>query len=161
MEAMLKEISWFDAVLMVVWAGIGVLGAKRGLGGLVWVLAALLIWPLITTLSAKTAVLALPLSALLGWGAALLPRYLIQLRITELWHTIVGGLAGTALGAIMVLTLALSFPIRGGYYPSTTLPRELYTAVSHSFVVKKAIPLWGAKFSLLHSYIAPDRIERK
>ena len=162
MESILGEITWFDALLVTLWAGVVVLGLRRGLAGLVWVLGVLLVWPLVSLLSANSAGLALPLAIILGLAVAYLPRYLVQTRVTEVSHAAVGGVAGLVLGFVLILAMAMSFPIskRGAYstYPSDKLPPGLQQAVAKSYFVTR---LGDSIFSgpdWLKRYVAPDLV---
>jgi|GEM_PF-1634956 len=165
MQSILGEITWFDALLVTLWAGVVVLGLRRGLAGLVWVLGLLVVWPLTTLLSSSSAGLALPLAILLGLLVAYVPRYLVQTRVTEMSHAIVGGVAGLVLGFVLAVALAMSFPIskRGAYstYPSDKLPPGLQQAVAKSYFVTHlgdkvfAGPDWVKRF------VAPDLVSSK
>jgi LytS/YehU family sensor histidine kinase len=151
-------ITWFDAMLITIWAGITVLGIRRGLGGVVWVVIALIAWPIITTMSAQTPVLALPLSIVFGLLAGYLPRYLPTTNSQDISFVAAGGFAGLVLGFVLIVAIALGFPIKRGY-PSNTLPPFLLNAVAESYVVQKVgdSVFKGSDFS--KRYVAPDQLE--
>lgn len=155
-------ITWFDALLVTVWAVVTALGARRGLPGLLWGVGGVAACLLINLLAGG-----LPLAAGLavGLGAALA---LALRRGTAApgrpWHGLAGGLGGAALGGVLVATLTLGFPIevrvgtqgRTGVYPSTRLPTALYTAVNRSVLKDSLMGVWDAGAGL-RTLLVPDR----
>ncbi len=151
-------ITWFDAMLITLWAGVTVLGIRRGLGGVVWVVIALIAWPIITSMSTQTPVLALPLSIVFGLLAGYLPRYLPTTNSQDISFAAAGGVAGLVLGFVLVVAIALGFPIKQRNYPSNTLPPFLLNAVAESYVVSKVgdAVFKGSDFG--KRYVAPDQL---
>ncbi|MBB6098133.1 putative membrane-anchored protein [Deinobacterium chartae] len=150
-------ITWFDAALVALWAGVFTLCLRRGVGGVAWALALLVIWPLITFLSARNAVLALPAALILGWLVTWLPRAVAHVRLPEAVQWVLGGLSGAVLGLAVTIALLFSFPIRLGTYPSSDLPPSLYRAVGNSYLLRQFSGLWQGP-ELLQRYVMPDRV---
>jgi hypothetical protein len=150
-------ITWFDAMLITLWAGITVLGIRRGLGGVAWVVIALIAWPIITSMSTQTPVLALPLSIVFGLLAGYLPRYLPATNSQDISYAAAGGAAGLLLGFTLIVAIALGFPIKRGY-PANTLPPFLLNAVGESYVVGRVGDAVFKGSDFAKRYVAPDQL---
>ncbi|MFC3832697.1 MULTISPECIES: hypothetical protein [Deinococcus] len=156
-------ITWFDALLITVWALLTALGARRGLAGLGWGIGGIALCFLANSLSGSplaAAVIALLLSA--GLAAAL--GRLIPEPLERSWFMAPGALGGFLLGGMLIATAALSFPLdvhvttRGpqGTYPSASLPPAIYDAVRHSAVKTALRSVWGSSPSL-RTLLIPDQ----
>lgn len=151
-------ITWFDALLVTLWAAITVVGMRRGLAGGVWALLALLgvllsngsPWPLLAPL----------LAAGLGFAAAWGAQRLFWGLPTRGWHLAVGALGGFAVGFFVVCALALSFPVKvlgsQGSYPSSDLPAPLYYAAFNSLIVQDLTGAWSSG-PLVKRLVLPDQ----
>lgn len=154
-------ITVFDALLVSLWAAVTALGARRGLGGAVWGVLGLAVCFVVNLLAPDGAV-ALVLALLLGLGGVLAARRLIREPLTEPWHLLAGGLGGFALGAVLVGTLALGFPIQTvgdvRRYPSGDLPGLLYYPVYNSYIRQSLNGMWGpAGNPALRTLLIPDQ----
>ncbi len=154
-------ITVFDALLVSLWAAVTALGARRGLGGAAWGVLGLTVCFLVNLVAPDGAV-AVVMSLLLGLGAVLAARRLIREPLTEPWHLLVGGLGGFVLGAVLVGTLALSFPIQTlgdiRRYPSSDLPTALYNPVFNSYIRQSLNGIWGpASNPALRTLLIPDQ----
>ncbi|EYB66986.1 hypothetical protein DEIPH_ctg055orf0014 [Deinococcus phoenicis] len=159
-------ITWFDALLVTLWAVVTALGARRGLSGLVWGLGGVVACFLANVVGAG-ALIATSLALLLGAALALITRRLLRGHLDRPWHLGAGALGGFALGAVLVMTLTLGFPIglrvgpegRSGVYPSTSLTPVLYTAVRDSVLKGSLTSVWQAS-PTLQLLIMPDQARR-
>ncbi|WP_407570081.1 hypothetical protein [Deinococcus altitudinis] len=154
-------ITVFDALLVSLWAAVTALGARRGLGGAVWGVLGLTVCFLVNLVSPGGAV-ATVLALLLGLGAVLTARRLIREPLTEPWHLLVGGAGGFVLGAVLIGTLALGFPIQDAgdhrIYPSQNLPGTLYDAVFNSYIRQKLNGIWEPDSNpALRTLLTPDQ----
>lgn len=154
-------VTVFDALLVSLWAAVTALGARRGLGGVVWGVLGVTACFLVNLLAPDGAV-AVVMALLLGMGAVLAARRLIRDPLTEPWHLLVGGLGGFVLGAVLVGTLALGFPIQDagdhGNYPSPNLPGQLFDAVSKSYIRQELNGVWEtASNPALRTLLIPDQ----
>ena len=156
-----KMLTWFDALLVTVWAAVTVLGVRRGLAGGVWALAALLglvlanvlPWPIASSL----------VSLIVGFAAALIARRLLWSVPPRTWHFVVGGFGGAAFGFLVVAALALSFPLRvigsQATYPSSDLPAPIYNGVYNSALQRAVFGLFGGP-PLVRHVLVPDQNRR-
>lgn len=154
-------ITVFDALLVSLWAAVTALGARRGLGGAVWGVLGVAVCFLVNLMSPSGSV-ALVLALLLGTAAVLGARRLIRDPLTEPWHLLAGGLGGFALGAVLVGSLALSFPIQTvgdvRRYPSQDLPALLYYPVNDSLIRQALNGLWATGANpALRVLVMPDQ----
>lgn len=124
-------ITWFDALLVTLWAAVTALGARRGLGGLAWGLGGVAACFLANSLSGNAPV-ALIIGAAIAVGVGTAVTRRIQNPLDQPWHLGAGALGGFALGGVLIATLALSFPMdvqvdargsRGVYPRSACRPR--------------------------------------
>lgn len=152
-------ITWFDALLVTLWAGITVMGVRRGLAGGLWAVlaygAVLLANFLLSPLLAVLAAVALGLVA--AWGAA----RALWLVPVQPWHLGVGALGGFAVGFLLVAALALSFPVKvigsQGSYPSSDLPAGIYYASFNSLIVQELTGTWSGA-ALVKRFVLPDQL---
>lgn len=159
-------ITWFDALLVTVWAVVTALGARRGLPGLLWGLGGVAACLLLNLAARQVGGLLLAAGLAVGVGAALVLalRRWHPAAPERPWHPVAGGLGGAALGGVLVATLTLGFPIEvrvgtqgtTGVYPSTRLPTTLYTAVNRSVLKDSLMGVWNAGAGL-RTLLVPDR----
>lgn len=159
-------ITWFDALLVTVWAIVTALGARRGLSGLVWGVGGVAACFLANFLSPASAGawLALPLAVLAGAGLAAVLGRLVPAPVERPWHLAAGALGGFALGGVLLATLTLGLPIevrvgtqgRTGVYPSTGLPTPLYAAVHDSLLKDSLMGVWTGG-PALRTLLVPDQ----
>ncbi|MEF2276850.1 hypothetical protein V3W47_00975 [Deinococcus sp. YIM 134068] len=157
-------ITWFDALLVTLWAILTALGARRGLAGLAWGLGGVAACFLANVLAAGAALAAL-LALGLGVAVAVGTRRLVPGGLTYPWHSLAGAVGGLALGGVLVATLALGFPIetrvgpqgRAGVYPSTHLSPALYKAVSDSTLQQALRQVWTSG-AALRTLLMPDQV---
>ncbi|MFC4639196.1 hypothetical protein [Deinococcus hohokamensis] len=159
-------ITWFDALLVTLWAAVTALGVRRGLSGLGWGVGGVALCYLANSLGLSPL-----LSALLaaGLGLALVAglRRLIRSPVETPWHLAAGALGGFVLGALLVGTLALGFPLdmrvtpsgRAATYPSASLPPKIYGAVSQSVIKNRLLGVWKGRPEL-RTLLIPDQARR-
>lgn len=150
-------ITWFDAILVTLWAAVTVVALRRGLAGGLWaILAVGALW--LCNLAPQPAV-AVAFGVLLSFLAAWLAGRAFRRIPAQVWHLWAGGVGGAALGLVAVTTLALGFPIKLGLYPSDRLPAPLYYAVYNSLFVQQLTGLFGAA-PAVRRLVAPDQVRR-
>jgi hypothetical protein len=171
------DFTWFDLVLVVLLAGVIVLGARRGVAGLVAGVVAVFAWPIINLLGRIDALVGFFLAVIAGWFVVgMLARNAYATGFinasSDVARTILGGLGGTIMGLALVVALALSFPITstpsagpGAFsYPSDALPSWLREGVNRSAIqralsdppARGGLGLWrGSAFFKL--FAVPDR----
>jgi hypothetical protein len=172
MGAMNLAMSWLDVVLMMLLAGITVMGMKRGLLGLVTGLLSLLLWLVVNAFGDLHPLVGFVLALGFGFGMAWFGRTwlsgLMQ-NLSDFANQAAGGVGGFVLGFCLVCTLALSFPLsdnpinRGRDYPSVSLPIWLGEAISGSAIKKwltlpanqGGLAIW-ASASPLRGLFTPD-----
>ncbi|GAA0513925.1 hypothetical protein [Deinococcus depolymerans] len=156
-------ITWFDALLVTLWAVLTALGARRGLAGLAWGVAGVAVCFLANSLGAG-APAALILAVLLAFGTAAAIGRLIPAPLEQPWHLGAGALGGFLLGGLLISTVALGFPMdvkvdaRGtrATYPSASLPPALYTAVRNSALQGSLRSVWSGG-AALKTLVIPDQ----
>jgi hypothetical protein len=175
--AMSFDFTWFDIILVVLLAGIMVLGARRGVAGLVAGLVAVFAWPIVNVLGRIEPLIGFVLALVAGWfvvGTLARNAYATGFisASSDAARTILGGLGGTLMGLGLVVALALSFPITstpsagpGAFsYPSDALPSWLREGVNRSAIQRAlseppsrgGLGLWrGSAFFKL--FAVPDR----
>ncbi|GGM48737.1 hypothetical protein GCM10008956_26150 [Deinococcus arenae] len=159
-------ITWFDALLVTLWAAMTALGARRGLSGLAWGLAGLAACFLANALSGN-ALISLLIAGLLGAGVGTAITRRIQNPLDQPWHLGAGAAGGFALGGVLIATLALNFPLdvrvdaqgSRGVYPSVSLPPALYTAVRGSAIQNGLRGTWGSN-AAVKTLLMPDQARR-
>lgn len=164
--------SWLDVVLMLLLAGITVVGAKRGLLGLVTGLISLPLWWMVNVFGGLHPLVGFVLALVFGAGMAWFGRTwlsgLMQ-NLSDLANQAAGGVGGFILGFCLICTLALSFPLsdnpinKGRDYPSVSLPIWLGEAIGQSAIKqwmtlpasKSGLAIWSTK-SPLRGLFTPD-----
>ncbi|GHF40638.1 hypothetical protein HNQ07_001579 [Deinococcus metalli] len=157
-------ITWFDALLITLWALLTALGARRGLSGLAWGLSGIALCFLANSLSGSPLAAAL-IALMLSAGMAVAISRLIPAPLEQPWHMAPGALGGFLLGGLLVCTAALSFPLdvqvttRGpqGTYPSPSLPPAIYDAVRNSAVKNALRGVWGSGVAV-KTLLIPDQV---
>lgn len=156
-------ITWFDALLVTLWAVLTALGARRGLAGLAWGAAGVAVCFLANSLGAG-APASLILAALLGLGTAVAISRLIPAPLEQPWHLGAGALGGFLLGGLLISAVSLGFPMdvkvdaRGARatYPSASLPPALYDAVRNSALQGSLRGVWSGG-PALKTLLIPDQ----
>ncbi|WP_291430160.1 hypothetical protein [Deinococcus sp.] len=156
-------ITWFDALLVTLWAVFTALGARRGLAGLVWGVGGVAICFLANSL-ATGAPGAVVIAALLGVGLAIATGRLIPAPLEQPWHLGVGALGGFLLGGLLISTLALGFPMdvrvdasgTRATYPSASLPEAVYRGVRDSALQSNLRGVWSGSRAL-KTLLIPDQ----
>ena len=147
-------LTWFDAILVTLWAAVTVVALRRGLWGGVWALAAVVaLW---MCNAAPQPAVAVALGLALGFAVAWAARRAFGGVPARAWHWAAGGVGGCGLGLVVVTTLALGFPIKLGLYPSDQLPASVYYAVYNSLFVQSLTGLFGAA-PAVRRLVAPDQ----
>ena len=151
--------TWFDALLVTLLAIMTALGARRGLAGLIWGLAALLLCLLVNALTPNAALAAL-LALLLSGAAAYATARIVTRPYAQPWFQVAGGMGGFLLGTLLVSALALSFPLerqKGQVsYPSRDLPEPLHSAVQQSVIQQRLRGVWTSNRAV-RLLVVPDR----
>jgi hypothetical protein len=134
-------MSWFDLILIFVFAALTALGAKRKLMGFIVGLGAALVFkPLLLVLQGN-AYVALFLALLTGLILGLGSRFLLVRRMgTAFIYQILGAFGGAVLATLVVFSVITSLPLGRDIngliiYPSSSLPVGLSTAVRQSRLV--------------------------
>lgn len=173
---MVVDVTWFDLVLMTLLAGVVVIGARRGLAGLVAGLGALISWAILNIVAGVEPLLGLLLAAAAGFGWALLAKYLNTIPAlqpaSELIATGLGAAGGLILGLGLIAALSLGFPTRpnpsvgrGSFaYPSDSLPNWIYDGVKQSVIQqtlsggrdKGGLGIWSSS-KTIRAFLLPDR----
>lgn len=135
-------MSWFDLILIFVFAALTALGAKRKLMGFIVGLGAVIVFkPLLLVLQGNSYV-ALFLALLTGLILGLSSRFLLVRRIgTAAVYRLLGAFGGAILASLVVFSVITSLPIGRDIngliiYPSSSLPSGLNTAVRQSRLVE-------------------------
>jgi hypothetical protein len=168
------DVTWFDLVMMTLLAGVVVIGARRGVTGLVAGLGALLVWAIINIVAGVEPLLGLLLAAGAGFGLATLAKYLNTIPAfqtsTELLSTVLGAVGGLILGLGLVAALSLGFPSRQNpatgqlFYPSNNLPNWIYDGVYKSVIQSSlskgrkegGLGIWTSS-KTIRAFLLPDR----
>ena len=143
---MFLDLTWFDLILTVLFAGVIVLGARRGVAGLVAGVVAVFAWPIINLLGRIDPLVGFFLALVGGWfvvGTLARNAYATGFinASSDVARTILGGLGGALMGTALVVALALSFPI-------TSTPSAGAGAFSYP---SDALPSWLREFGLLET----------
>lgn len=158
-------ITWFDALLVTLWAVIAALGARRGLAGLTWGLLGVTICFLVNSLGST--LVASVGALLLSLGSAVMTLRLLPTPPEQPWHLLAGAGGGLVLGGVLVAALALGFPLdvrvtpdgATGVYPSLSLSPRLYEAVQNSALQNSLRGVWGGN-TALKTLLIPDQSRR-
>jgi hypothetical protein len=169
---MFFDLTWLDLVLAVLLAGVVVLGARRGLIGLVTGLISLLLWLVVNVFGGFHPLLGFVLALLFGAGVAWVGRNLLNelvQNLSDIANHAAGGVGGLILGLCLIFTLVLSFPTslnteKAPVYPSVSLPIWLGEAVSGSSIQKwlrnppskGGIGVWSGDADMLKNLFTPD-----
>lgn len=164
--AKLLSMTWFDALLVTLLAMITAFGARNGLTGLFWGISGVAIC-LIVNIFNLGLIVSLVLAVLLGGGIAFAMSRLVGTAADQPLSLLLGGIGGACMGFLLVVTLALSFPIelkntadsQQVVYPSTKLAAPLRQGIGESFVVKQAAGAWNGS-SMVKTLFVPDRVKR-
>lgn len=134
-------MSWFDLILILLFAALLALGAKRRLMGFVVGIGALIAFrPLLFVLQGNVYI-ALLLALMTGLMLGLVSRFLLLRRFGKTpLYTFLGALGGFVLASLFVLVVLTSLPIGRDInglivYPANTLPAGLQSAVRQSRLV--------------------------
>ncbi|RTR25260.1 hypothetical protein [Deinococcus radiophilus] len=160
-------MTWFDALLLTLWAMLGALGLRMGLGGLLWAVL-ILGAAYLTNLAGGNFWPTLIVAALLGAGGSA-AAYALNTQSESpywsppLWHSAAGLLGGVLLGGVLSAALALAFPLTPKVdafgvhyqYPSPQMPPGLYRAVQGSRIQSLLLPVWQRK-SPWQTLLIPD-----
>lgn len=170
------DVTLFDLVMVTLLAGVVVIGARRGVAGLVAGLGALLVWAIINIVAGVEPLLGFLLAAAAGFGLAMLAKYLNTIPTfqtsSELVSTGLGALGGLILGLGLVAALSLGFPTRPNpsagpgriTYPSGSLPTWILDSVSKSAIQQTltkgrdqgGLGIWSSS-KTIRAYLLPDR----
>jgi hypothetical protein len=170
------DVTLFDLVMVTLLAGVVVIGARRGVAGLVAGLGALLVWAIINIVAGVEPLLGLLLAAAAGFGLAMLAKYLNMIPAfqtsSELVSSGLGALGGLILGLGLVAALSLGFPTRpnpsagrGSFaYPSDSLPNWIYDGVKQSVIQQTlskgrnngGLGIWSSP-KAIRAFLLPDR----
>ncbi|MBB5366321.1 hypothetical protein [Deinococcus humi] len=159
-------MTWFDALLVTLWAVMTALGARRGLAGLAWGLLGVTICFLVGALGSP--LISAVAATVLGLGSAVVISRLLPHPAVEPWHLLAGGVGGLALGGVLIATVALGFPLDlrvtptgpTGVYPSVNMPPALYVAVRDSAIQNGLRGVWGGNLAL-RTLLVPDQARRQ
>ncbi len=170
---MTLDLTWFDLVLAILFAGIVVLGARRGLIGLVTSLVGLLLWFVVNVLGNIHPLVSFVLA--LGSGAllAIISRnFLSEVmdNLSDISNAVAGGVGGFFIALGVVCALAMSFPVsynavtEKSAYPSVSLPLWIGEAVRKSAVTtwltqsssQGGVGIWDASAGAVRNLLIPD-----
>lgn len=155
-------ITWFDALLITLLAIATALGARRGLAGLAWGVGSLVV-AFVANLLGLGVVAATVVALVLSVIVAVAIGRLIPEPLEKPWHLVAGGVGGLLLGALLISSLALSFPMstratptgKVNIYPSSNLNPGLYEAVANSAIQNSLKQVWVSGRGL-RALLVPD-----
>ena len=168
------DVTWFDLIMMTLLAGVVVIGARRGVAGLVAGLGAVLAWVVINIVAGVEPLLGLFLGAATGFGLAMLAKYINTIPAfqtgSELVSLALGAVGGLILGLGLVAALSLGFPTRQNpstgkfFYPSDSLPNWIYDGVNQSVIQTSlskgrnngGLGIWSSS-KTIRAFLLPDR----
>jgi hypothetical protein len=168
------DVTWFDLIMMTLLAGVVVIGARRGVAGLVAGLGALLAWVMINIVAGVEPLLGLFLGAATGFGLAMLAKYINTIPAfqtsSELVSLALGAVGGLILGLGLVAAISLGFPTRINptngelYYPSDRLQTWIGDAVKKSVIQSYlsnsrnngGLGIWTSS-KTIRAFLLPDR----
>lgn len=156
-------ITWFDALLVTLLAVVTALGARRGLAGLAWGVGTV-VTAFVANLLGLGPIAALVVALVLGLICTVAIRHLMPEPAEQPWQLGVGAVGGLLLGALVVSTLALSFPMavratptgKQALYPSPDLNPSLYEAVANSTIQTSLRGVWSGS-AAARTLLVPDR----
>lgn len=156
-------MTWFDALLVTLWALVTALGIRRGLAGLLWGVGGVAACFLTNTLVGHAGAAA-GLALLLAVGLSVVIHRVIPAPAEHAGHLAAGAVGGFLLGGVLVGTLALGFPMdvrvtpqgRTGTYPSTNLPPAVYDAVKNSAIKDALSAVWNGS-AVTKTLLIPDQ----
>ena len=147
-------MTWFDALLVTGLGLLTALGARQGLAGAAWGLAAIAACWLCNQLSGWPALgLALALGAV---TTRLSQRFRAPAELPW-WQAALGGAAGFLFGLVLTSALTLSLPLRAGQaYPDADgTGTGLRDAVRNSYIQRALRGAWHS--APLKSLLLPDQ----
>lgn len=172
------ELTWVDAVLMVLLAASIVLGVRRGVSMLIVALGSLIVWIVLNILGLFFPPLGFVIALISGYALGALARTLVNgpleaLSEAALPAMVLGGFGGLMLGLGLIAALVLALPISansasGGFdYPSTRLPAWIGNGVRDSAVQRYlsqpvsrgGLGVWSSN-SALRNLLVPDKATR-
>ncbi len=172
------ELTWVDALLMVLLAASIVLGVRRGVSMLIVALGSLVVWIVLNILGLFFPPFGFVIALIAGYALGALARTLVNgpleaLSEAALPAMMLGGFGGLLLGLGLIAALILSMPISantasGGFdYPSTRLPTWIGNGVRDSAVQqflsqpasRGGLGVWGSN-SALRNLLVPDKASR-
>ncbi len=156
-------ITWLDALLVTLWAILTALGARRGLSGFAWSIGGIAITFLANSL-ASGAIASTIIAFFLAVGLGFMLQRLILNPLDQPWHLVLGAIGGFLFGGVIIITLALSFPLeikvtpqgKQGIYPSPSISPILYDAVKNSFIKDSVMSIWSSG-QATKTLIIPDQ----
>ncbi|WP_189002632.1 hypothetical protein [Deinococcus roseus] len=155
------QLNILDALLLVLWSGIVILGYKRGVGGAIWALVVFLLLPIMASFGTITGWVAVLITLVVGLGFSQGLAFLVRNQVESILYKVLGAVMGGLLGAVLVTSVVLSFPISAsGAYPSQSLQPAVYEMVSKSVFQRSASWVWGAP-SWIQLFLVPDRVQRQ
>ncbi len=160
--------------MMTLLAGVVVIGARRGVAGLVAAVGALLAWVMINIVAGVEPLLGLFLGGATGFGLAILAKYINTIPAfqtsSELVSMALGAVGGVILGLGLVAALSLGFPTRFNpvngslQYPSDGLPIWILDGIGKSVIQrtltlgrnKGGLGIWSSS-KTIRAFLLPDR----
>lgn len=150
------DVTWFDLIMMTLLAGVVVIGARRGVAGLVAALGAMFAWVMINIVAGVEPLLGLFLGAAVGFGLAMLAKYINTIPAfqtsSEMVSLALGAVGGLILGLGLVAALSLGLP---------TEPKPSNGPNAFAYP-SGMLPIWlsdGVKKSVIQSYLTNGRKE--
>jgi hypothetical protein len=168
------DVTWFDLIMITLLAGVVVIGARRGVAGLVAGIGAMFAWVMINIVAGVEPLLGLFLGAATGFGLAMLAKYINTIPAfqtsSETVSMALGAVGGLILGLGLVAALSLGFPTRlnpvnGSFlYPSDGLPNWIRDGVDQSVIQrtlstgrsKGGLGIWSSS-KTIRAFLLPDR----
>ncbi len=159
---------------MTLLAGVTVIGARRGVAGLVAGLGTMATWAIVNIVAGLEPLLGLLLAVGVGVGLATLAKYLNGIPAFQPSNDIVatglGAVGGLIMGLGLILAFSLGFPTRPNPgagtldYPSGSLPTWLLDGVNQSIIQRTltskrkdgGLDIWESS-KLVRAFLLPDR----
>ncbi|HEX7003149.1 MAG TPA: hypothetical protein VF168_03075 [Trueperaceae bacterium] len=136
-------MTWLDLLLALLFAVFVALGAERRLSGLLLGVGGVLLLRPLLLIGEVSPVLSVAVALLAGLVISLLARRLgRRRRLQSGRYALLGGIGGALLGAVLVLSTAVSMPIERNslgqiIYPPQQLPGAVGDAVAGSRVLRE------------------------